>query len=202
MPIFFGIQLLLVFSLMVVFVFVYEYGVQPFDFHPTLAIILTIFCTYIVSILILAGLNKLARISMTKKEGIITGIGVPLWVIQETSLDIALNLTRKFFIHTPVPDDLYRLFGFKKRKGVSILTSLWDPDLIDVDENTLIGTGAIVSGHYIKDGILHRKRVKIGKNVTVGANCIIGVGIEIGDNTVVAYGSTVPPNSVLEPNSF
>ena len=202
MPVFFLIQLALTFSLMIIFVLVYEYGISPIGFNPIFAIISTIFCTYIISILVLAGLNKISRLMMRTKEGKITGIGLFLWIIQETSLDIALNLSRKFLIHTPTPDLLYRLFGFKKRKGVSVLTRLWDPDLIDVGENTLIGTGAIVSGHYIKDGILHRKRVIIGKNVTVGANCLMGVGIVIGDNTVIAYGSTIPPNTVLEPNSL
>ncbi len=192
----------MVFSLMVVFVLVYEYGIEPFGFHPTFTIVIAIFCTYFISILILASFNKIARTAMRTKEGKITGIDLMLWIIQETSLDIALNLSRKFFIHTPTPDIIYRLFGFKKRKGVSVLTRLWDPDLIDVGENTLIGTGAIISGHYIKDGILNRKRVKIGKNVTIGANCIMGVGIVIGDNTVVAYGSTIPPNLTLEPNCF
>ena len=185
---------------MVTFVLVYEYGIEPIGFHPILTVIIAIFCTYIISILILASFNKIARTAMKTKEGKITGIGLFLWIIQETSLDIALNLSRKFLIHTPPPDIIYRLFGFKKRKGVSILTRLWDPDLLEVGEDTLIGTGAIVSGHYIKDGILNRKRVKIGKNVTIGANCIMGVGIVIGDNTVVAYGSTIPPNSILEPN--
>jgi UDP-3-O-[3-hydroxymyristoyl] glucosamine N-acyltransferase len=185
---------------MVIFVLVYEYGIEPIGFHPTLTVIIAIFCTYIISILILASINKVARTAMKTKEGKITGIGLILWIIQETSLDIALNLSRKFLIHTPTPDIIYRLFGFKKRKGVSILTRLYDPDLIDVGEGTMIGTGAIVSAHMIKDGILHRKRVKIGRNVTIGGYCIMAIGVEIGDNTLVAYGSSVPPHSVLDSN--
>jgi carbonic anhydrase/acetyltransferase-like protein (isoleucine patch superfamily) len=202
MPIFFIIQLAMTFSLMTIFVLVYEHGIEPFGFHPTFTFVLALFCTYIISILVLASLNKISRIVMKTKEGKITGMGLFLWVIQETSLDIALNLSHKFMIHTPTPDLLYRLFGFKLRKGVSILTRLWDPDLLDVGENTLVGTDAVISGHFIKDGILYRKRVKIGKNVTIGARCTLGVGVVVGDNTIIAYGSTVPPNAVLDPNCF
>ncbi len=116
------------------------------------------------------------------------------------SLDIAFTLTHKLLIHSLFPDVIYRLFGFKRRKGVSIITELWDPDLIDIGENSLIGTDAIVSGHHIRQGKLYRKRIKIGKNVTVSARCIVAPGVTIGDNTIVAIGSTVPPGWVLDAN--
>ena len=143
------------------------FQIELLELHPLLNIILTIFCTYLFSLLLLAGVNKLARTIMRTKEGEIKGFGLVLWTVQEASLDISLNLSRKLFIHTPSPDFIYRLFGFKRRKGVSILTRLWDPDLLDIGENTLFGTDAIVSGHFIKDGTLYRKKVKIGKNATM-----------------------------------
>jgi hypothetical protein len=201
MLLFFLIQLALTFCLLIVFLIVFEL-LNSLKLHITLTLLLAVFLTYFLSLIILASLNKLSRMAMRTKEGKITGFGLFLWVIQETSLDIALNLSRKMFIHTPTPDVIYRLFGFKLRKGVSVLTRLWDPDLIDIEENTLVGTEAVVSGHFIKDGILHRKRVKIGKNVTIGARSMLGVGVVIGDNTIIAYGSTIPPNSVLDADSF
>jgi hypothetical protein len=201
MPLFFLIQVTLAFALMIIFMLVYI-QIELLEFHPFLTLILTIFGTYFVALFLLGSVNKLARTAMRKKEGEIKGFGLVLWTIQEASLDIAVNLSKKLFIHSPYPDYIYKLFGFKRRKGVSILTRLWDPDLLDIGENTLIGTDAIVSGHYIKNGVLYRKRVKIGKNVTLGARCISSVGIVIGDNTVFGYGSTIPPHSVLEPNSF
>jgi hypothetical protein len=137
---------------------------------------------------------------MRTKEGEIDGIKLILWTIQATTLDIAFSLTHKLLIHPLFPDVIYRFFGFKRRKGVSILTKLWDPDLIDIGENTLIGTEAIVSGHHIRQGKLYRERLKIGRNVTIGARCILGPGVTVGDNTVVAMGSTVPPGWKLNAN--
>ena len=140
---------------------------------------------------------------MRTKEGEIEGIGIVLWTIQATTFDIAINLTRKFTIHSPVPDFIYTLFGFKRNKGVSILTSrVWDPDLIEIGENTLIGTNTIVSGHHIRIGKLYRKRIVIGKNVTIGADAVIAPGVTVGDNTVVAVGSTIPPTWILDANSL
>ena len=197
--IFFIIQLLLTFSLLLIFLVVYlTIDTLGFGLIPTIVIAIPV--TYIVILFLLALAHKLSRLAMRSKEGEITGLGLILWTIQATSLDIALTLTRKLFIHSPVPDFIYQLFGFKRRKGVSILTTLWDPDLIDVGENSLIGTGAIVSGHHIRSQKMYRKRISIGKNVTIGAYCVILPGTIIGDNTTVAMGSTVPANWKLDPN--
>ncbi|NHJ01451.1 MAG: hypothetical protein EAX86_04880 [Candidatus Heimdallarchaeota archaeon] len=198
---FFAIQLLLTLSLLILFLFVYTI-IDSFAFGLVPSVIISIPVTYLLSLVLLASAHKLSRIAMGTKEGEITGVNLILWTVQATSLDIALTLTRKLFIHSPIPDFIYQLFGFKRRKGVSILTTLWDPDLIDVGENSLIGTGAIVSGHHIRSQKMYRKRLRIGKNVTIGAYCVILPGVIIGDNTTVAMGSTVPANWVLDANSL
>lgn len=201
MPIFFLIQLILVLCLIILFLIVFA-GIETFSlgFIPTLVI--SIFLTYFLSLLILAGVHKLSRLLMRTKEGDIEGIGVVLWTIQATTLDIALTLTQKLMIHSILPDFVYRLFGFKRRKGVSILTKMWDPDLLDIGENTLIGTDTIISGHQISEGRLYRKKVIVGKNVSIGGLCIIGPGVTIGDNTIVGFGSSVPPNWTLDSDSL
>ena len=201
MVLFLVIQLILTFSLILLFSSVFLI-IQELQLHLFFSLVISLYLTYFLALLILALLNKVTRVLMVQKEGVIKGLDLIFWTIQETSLDISLNLTRMFFIHTPVPDVLYKLFGFKKRKGVSILTRLWDPDLLDIGENTLIGPGAIVSAHHIRNGILRRKKVTIGKNVTIGANTILATGITIGDNTMVGYGSSIPPNSHLDANSL
>ena len=199
MVLFFIIQILLTVSIVLLFFIVY-FAVETFSIGLIPSLILTVFLTYFSVLILLAFLHKISRILMLTKEGEIEGFGVILWTIQATTLDIALTLTRKLFIHSPVPDIIYSLFGFKRRKGVSILTTIWDPDLICVGENTMIGTGSIVSGHHIRNKKLYRKRITIGKNVTIGANSIIAPGVIIGDNTIVAMGSAIPVSWELEPN--
>ena len=38
---------------------------------------------------------------------------------------------------------------------------LWDLELIDVGEGTVIGTNAMITAHHIRRGKLFRKRIKI-----------------------------------------
>lgn len=199
MVVFFIIQIFLTLLILLLFLLVFTL-VESLSLGLILSIIISIFVTYFLSIFLLALIHRLSRAMMRTKEGEIEGIGVILWTIQATTLDIALTITRKMIIHSPVPDIIYSFFGFKRRKGISILTTLWDPDLIDLGENSLIGTGAIVSGHHIRNKKLYRKRVIIGKNVTIGAYCVITPGATIGDNTIVAMGSTIPANWSLEAN--
>lgn len=199
MALFFLIQISLTTCLLILFVFVFTV-IETLSLGLISSIIMSIFITYFLALILLAILHKISRMLMKTKEGEITGVGLILWTIQATALDIALTLTHKIIIHSPLPDFIYRLFGFKRRRGISILTTLWDVDLLDIGENTMIGTGAIVSGHNIRNRKMYRKRVIIGKNVTIGGHCIIAPGVNIGDNTIVAIGSTVPPNWVLNPN--
>ncbi|MHA2203484.1 MAG: hypothetical protein ACW991_07325 [Candidatus Hodarchaeales archaeon] len=126
--------------------------------------------------------NKIARLFLRDKEGELTGFETILWTFKETTWDIARSITKKIILLPLFPDILLRLFGFKKRKGVSVMADLWDLELIDVGEGTLIGTYASITGHHIRRGILP--------------------GAEIGDNVLVSGGSLVPANWKLDSNSF
>ena len=152
--------------------------------------------------IVLALINKIARLFLREKEGELTRFETILWTIKETAWDIARSLTKKIILQPLFPDILFRVFGFKKRKGVSIMADLWDLELIDVGEGTLIGTYVRITGHHIRRGKLYRKRVKVGKNCTIGIASIILPGAEIGDNVMVSGGSLVPSNWKLDSNSF
>ena len=131
MVLFFIIQIILTLCLILLF-FIVFFTVETFSIGLIPSIILSVFLTYFSALILLAFFHKISRILMRTKEGEIEGFGVILWAIQATTLDIALTLTRKLFIHSPVPDIIYSLFGFKRRKGVSILTTIWDPKLPSV----------------------------------------------------------------------
>ena len=204
--------LIIQFSLIVVvislvyFVFLWAQSID-FSFFPTpldgLAVVLTtFFASYILIILILALINKSARLLLKDKEGELTGINLGLWAIKETSWDITQTITKKIIIHSPFPVVLSRLFGFKMKKNITILGYLMDPELLEIGEGTLIGTFACVSGHHIRQGKLYRKRVTIGKNCTVGGYTIVTPGVIIEDNVLVGGSSFVPANWVLEANSI
>ncbi|MFX0016093.1 MAG: acyltransferase [Promethearchaeota archaeon] len=200
------IQLILICLCITIVYFVFL-GVlsQDLFFFPSIieiliVIILTFLISYFTILFGLASINKTSRVLLRDKEGELAGLEKILWTIKETTWDLARIITKKIILLPLFPDILMRLFGFKKRKGVSIMADLWDLELIDVGEGTLIGTNAMITAHHIRRGRLYRKRIKIGKNCTLGILSTVLPGAEIGDNVMVSAGSLVPANWKLDSN--
>jgi acetyltransferase-like isoleucine patch superfamily enzyme len=150
----------------------------------------------------MAVINKIARLLLNKKEGDLIGKDLVLWTIKETSWDIVQTITKKIMIHSPFPIVISRLFGFKINKKVTILGYLFDLEMLEIGEGTLVGTFSAVSAHHIRRGKCYRKPVIIGKNCTIGGYAIVAPGVKIADNVLVSALSFVPANWVLEANSI
>lgn len=202
------VQLLLICVCISIVYFVYlgisslDFSFLPLILEGLIIIIFTFLFSYFLILIVLAFINKIARILLRDREGELTGLETIFWTIKETAWDIARSITKKLILQPLFPDILTRMFGFKRRKGVSIMADLWDLELIDVGEGTLIGTNAMITAHHIRGGKLYRKRIIIGKNCTLGILSIVLPGAEIGDNVMVSAGSLVPANWKLDSNSI
>lgn len=93
---------------------------------------------------------------------------------------------------------LYQAIGVKMGKNVAIAykvtLDILFPELIEIDDNTIIGYGCTVLAHefLIKD--VRIGKVKIGRNVLVGANSTVLAGVSIGDNAIISAMSLVNKN--------
>ena len=96
---------------------------------------------------------------------------------------------------------LFRMFSNMKGRP-RIVQPLDDLYLIDIDDNSIIGKGALVLGHQIVNSKLYLKKVKIGKNVTIGAYSIVSPGVVIEDNVVIGANSFVRRDMVLKKSHF
>lgn len=95
-----------------------------------------------------------------------------------------------------------RLMGAKVGRNVIINSNkVYDHDLLEIGENTIIGGDVIVIGHVAEGRKLIRRRVTIGKNVTIGQLTSIFPGARIGDNVVIGAHTLVPKNAVIPPNT-
>ncbi|WXG40340.1 MAG: DapH/DapD/GlmU-related protein [Candidatus Freyarchaeum deiterrae] len=77
-----------------------------------------------------------------------------------------------------------------------------DPYLAEFGDTTMIGGGAISSGHAFTSGRLLIGKIKLGRNVTIGANSVVFPGVEIGDNSIVATVSSVAYKTKIPPNQL
>lgn len=167
-----------------------------------ISLILSLTLTLFISLFVLVLMHKIARVLMRNNEGILTGWDKAMWGLTMTSEDTAYYLVNKFFINQIFPQVFYKLFGLKMGKRVAIYTRIWDVDLIEIGDDTVLGTECIIGSHAISQGELYRKRIKIGRNCTIGAGTIILPGVTIEDNIIVASNSVIPSNRVLEKNSI
>ncbi|MFW9994377.1 MAG: acyltransferase [Candidatus Odinarchaeota archaeon] len=185
-------------------------GIQYFYFFYTLfgagdvtiPLFLAIVSTLFTSLFILALIHKIARILMRNEVGILTGWDRAMWGITMTSADTAYFIVNKLFINQIYPAVFYKLFGAKLGKRVAIFTRLWDVELMEIGNDTFIGTECIIGCHAISQGELFRGRITIGSNCTIGAGTIILPGVTIEDRVIVASNSVIPSNRVLKANSI
>ncbi len=167
-----------------------------------LSLFLSICFTLFSFLLLFVTINRIARLLMRNEEGILQGWDWVLWGIAMASQDCAYFLVNKLFINQIFPAVFYKLFGCKLGKRVGIYSRLWDVELIEIGDDTYIGTGCIIGSHAISQGELYRKRIRIGKNCTIGAGTIMLPGVTIEDKVIVASNSVIPSNRVLRTNSI
>ncbi len=95
-----------------------------------------------------------------------------------------------------------RGMGAKIGKNVVFNTQhVYDLDLLEVGDNTVIGANASILGHVGEKGKLVREGVKIGNNCTVGQYTNLFPGVVLPDNCHVGAMSLVPKGMKLEGNA-
>ncbi len=100
-------------------------------------------------------------------------------------------------------NQVYRKLGMKIGKNVRILGCNFDvffPELIEIGDNTTIGSFTVILTHEFIPGEYRKGKVKIGKNVLIGAMTLVLPGVTIGDNSRIAAYSLVNRN--VPPGSF
>ncbi len=195
-------QIILLASVLFVGIQYYYYFSGFFEIGIFLPLLLSILFTLATFLFFFVIVHKTARMLMREEEGILKGRDVALWGIAMTAADSAYFLVNKMFINQIFPVVFYRLFGAKFGKRVAVYSRLWDVELIEIGDDTSIGTGCIIGGHAISQGDLFRKKIKIGRNCTIGAGTIILPGVTIEDYVIVASNSVIPSNRILESNSI
>jgi hypothetical protein len=125
------------------------------------------------------------------------------WGINMTLLDTSYWLVSKLLPHGLFPHVIYKFFGLTYGKGVAIFPRLWDVEMLEIGDYTIIGTDVITGTHMmIADGRLYRKKIRIGHHCTIATNSVILPGATIGDYCIVAPNSVVPMNSKLDSYSI
>jgi len=95
---------------------------------------------------------------------------------------------------------LHRCAGAKIGKNCFIpdTSILYEPCLIEIGDNTIIGADCKISAHVIEKNKMIISKVKIGNNCLIGGETIVLPGAIIEDNVTIGVKSLVTKNQVLE----
>jgi acetyltransferase-like isoleucine patch superfamily enzyme len=114
-------------------------------------------------------------------------------------LRFAIGRLAGWMDYSPLKVFLYRLMGVKIGKGVFISPDVYIdphfPDLIELEDYSIIGQFAIISCHEYAGYHYRLGRVKIGRGAVIGHSAIIMPGSQVSPMTCV------PMRSILSKNT-
>jgi len=94
-----------------------------------------------------------------------------------------------------IKNALYRMIGAKIGKNVVIAAYVqldpYFPELITIEDNVIIGVGAIILAHEYSQDKVRIGQVHIKKRALIGAGSLIRSGVTVGEHAVVAAKSLV-----------
>ena len=104
------------------------------------------------------------------------------------------------FLHgSPVWTMHLRLAGARLGRRVYVNSlELNDYNLLEFEDDVVIGAGAHLSGHTVEGGIVKTAGVHLGRNTTVGVGSIVEIGVTMGPNCQIGGLSFVPKNMKLD----
>jgi len=112
---------------------------------------------------------------------------------------VARLLAGTFFRGSPIWTAHLRLAGARLGKRVYINSlELNDYNLLNFEDDVVIGADAHLSGHTVEGGVVKTGEVHLGRNTTVGVGSIVEIGVTTGPNCEIGALSFVPKNVTLE----
>jgi acetyltransferase-like isoleucine patch superfamily enzyme len=107
------------------------------------------------------------------------------------------TLIRCRFLPIPAMRLVYLALGARLGANTYSAGIIFDPILVKIGANTLVGEIAILVPHVMERGALAHYPISIGDNVTIGAHAIVLAGVTIGDDVVVAANSVVAKGTCI-----
>ncbi len=116
---------------------------------------------------------------------------------------VARLLGGTFFRASPVWTAHLRLAGARLGRRVYVNSlELNDYNLLNFEDDVVIGADAHLSGHTVEAGFVKTGEVHLGRNTTVGVSSIVEIGVTTGPNCEIGALSFVPKNMKLESDAI
>ncbi|HTH66291.1 MAG TPA: hypothetical protein VL563_16530 [Gemmatimonadales bacterium] len=125
------------------------------------------------------------------------------WARYGMSTHVVRVLVGTLLRATPLWTLYHRLNGARLGRGVYLNSSqLADHNLLEFDDDVVIGADVHLSGHVVESGMVKTARVRLGRGVTIGVGSVIGIGVVVEQDTQVGALSVVPKHRHLESHAL
>jgi hypothetical protein len=114
-------------------------------------------------------------------------------------LFLFVPLMRMDFLPIPLMTLIYKAMGARIGDNSYTIGMITDPKFVEVGDNSLIGTDALLISRTTVGERAARYSIRIGNNVTVGARAIILPRVVVGDHAVIAANAVVLEGSRIGP---
>jgi non-ribosomal peptide synthetase-like protein len=120
------------------------------------------------------------------------------WATIGTLVGLAKVFILNSLLGSPVLNLFYRLMGARIGRNVVINTcNMFDFDLIEIGDDTMIGGDSVVIGHVGEGDTLRLRPIRIGRRCTVGQSAVVFPGAVMEDGSVLGALSLLPKGRVL-----
>jgi non-ribosomal peptide synthetase-like protein len=122
------------------------------------------------------------------------------WLVQRLQKNLFLA---KFLVGSPLANIYYKLLGAQMGKNCHIGSmQIATPDLLNIGDNTSIGTDSRLYGYIVEDGWLKIGRIDIGNNCYIGPRAVVGFNTVIEDNAVLDEMSMLPTQGFIPHGTY
>jgi len=109
---------------------------------------------------------------------------------------------RSGFLPVPVLRLFYQALGARLASNTYCSGIIFDPILVDIGCNCIVGQSAQIIPHVIEGSRLAMFPVRIGNDVTIGANAVVMADVVIGDRAIIAIGAVVTKGTRIGEGEF
>jgi acetyltransferase-like isoleucine patch superfamily enzyme len=120
------------------------------------------------------------------------------WARYAMSTHVVRVLAGTWLRATPLWSFYHRLNGARVGRRVYLNSvTLSDHNLLEFEDDVVVGAGVHLSGHVVEGGTLKTGRVRLGRGVTIGVGTMVEIDVTIGNDTQIGALSVVPKHRAL-----
>ncbi|MGA2613482.1 MAG: DapH/DapD/GlmU-related protein [Spirochaetia bacterium] len=145
-----------------------------------------VFAFFFFSLLIMGLVVRLLSLGVRPGRHALATWPVLIWTTLNTVHTMAVRIVLPVVPAGYFTTMYFRLAGCRLGRNVWLIAStILDPYLISIGDDTVVGGDAVISAHMFMNGGLYLAPISIGKGCQIGAHALISAGATLGDGAVI-----------------